>query len=64
MAIRASGLLDRFQQWRLPELVVGVFGKKVNLDTLLADGDRVEIYQPLQIDPKEARRLRAIKKKR
>jgi putative ubiquitin-RnfH superfamily antitoxin RatB of RatAB toxin-antitoxin module len=28
------------------------------LDTLLRDGDRVELYRPLRVDPKEARRLR------
>lgn len=38
---------------------VGIFGRKVNADTRLADGDRVEIYRPLEIDPKEARRRRA-----
>lgn len=38
---------------------VGIFGRKVSLETRLADGDRVEIYRPLQLDPKEARRRRA-----
>lgn len=38
---------------------VGIFGKRVTLDTRLADGDRVELYRPLKIDPKEARRRRA-----
>jgi len=37
----------------------GIFGKAVKPDTLLADGDRVEVYRPLTIDPKEARRRRA-----
>jgi putative ubiquitin-RnfH superfamily antitoxin RatB of RatAB toxin-antitoxin module len=37
----------------------GVFGKRVRLDHRLAEGDRVEIYRPLDIDPKEARRRRA-----
>jgi putative ubiquitin-RnfH superfamily antitoxin RatB of RatAB toxin-antitoxin module len=31
----------------------------VSADTRLADGDRVEVYRPLQIDPKQARRQRA-----
>ena len=43
---------------------VGIFGKRVTPETRLADGDRVEIYRPLAIDPKEARRLRARSKKR
>lgn len=42
--------------------VVGVFGKRVDLDTRLADGDRVEIYRPLGLDPKERRRQRARKR--
>lgn len=37
----------------------GVFGKRAGLDHRLADGDRVEIYRPLAVDPKEARRRRA-----
>ena len=43
---------------------VGIFGKRVDLDHRLADGDRVEIYRPLAMDPKEARRQRALKRKR
>ena len=38
---------------------VGIFGKVVREDTPVADGDRVEIYRPLAVDPKEARRARA-----
>ena len=41
---------------------VGVFGKRVDPDTPLADGDRVEIYRPLGLDPKERRRQRARKR--
>jgi len=37
----------------------GIFGRRVTMDTRLADGDRVEIYRPLRLDPKEARRRRA-----
>ena len=38
---------------------VGIYGKVVPAGTVLADGDRVEIYRPLRADPKEARRARA-----
>jgi len=38
---------------------VGIFGKRVSSDARLADGDRVEVYRPLRIDPKQARRQRA-----
>jgi len=37
----------------------GIFGKRATMDTRLAEGDRVEIYRPLKLDPKEARRRRA-----
>lgn len=35
---------------------VGIFAKIVSLDTLLREGDRVELYRPLIVDPKEKRR--------
>ena len=38
---------------------VGIFGEPATLETRLRDGDRVEVYRPLKIDPKEARRKRA-----
>lgn len=38
---------------------VGIFYRPCGLQTLLRDGDRVEIYRPLANDPKETRRLRA-----
>ena len=41
----------------------GIFGRRVELQTRLAEGDRVEIYRPLAMDPKEARRLRARSRK-
>jgi putative ubiquitin-RnfH superfamily antitoxin RatB of RatAB toxin-antitoxin module len=37
----------------------GIFGRPVAASATLRDGDRVEIYRPLKIDPKEARRRRA-----
>jgi uncharacterized protein len=37
---------------------VGIWGRRQAMDTVLRDGDRVEICRPLQIDPKEARRER------
>jgi putative ubiquitin-RnfH superfamily antitoxin RatB of RatAB toxin-antitoxin module len=58
-AIRASGILEE-----LPGFTpagVGVFGSKVAADAALRDGDRVELYRPLLVDPKEARRRRATK---
>ena len=37
----------------------GIFGRHAAADTVLRDGDRVEIYRALKIDPKDARRRRA-----
>jgi putative ubiquitin-RnfH superfamily antitoxin RatB of RatAB toxin-antitoxin module len=39
-------------------LSVGVWGALRGLDHPLRDRDRVEVYRPLKVDPKEARRLR------
>jgi putative ubiquitin-RnfH superfamily antitoxin RatB of RatAB toxin-antitoxin module len=38
-----------------------VFGERATIDGVLRDGDRVELLRPLQVDPKEARRRRALK---
>jgi putative ubiquitin-RnfH superfamily antitoxin RatB of RatAB toxin-antitoxin module len=40
----------------------GIFGRKKPADTVLREGDRVEIYRPLVADPKDARRRRAVRK--
>lgn len=57
-ALHASGLLQRHPEIDLGLHKVGVWGKLRSLDTLLRDRDRVEVYRPLQVDPKEARRQR------
>ena len=41
--------------------VVGVWGKRVDSDYVLKTGDRLEIYRPLTVDPKIARRERFVK---
>jgi putative ubiquitin-RnfH superfamily antitoxin RatB of RatAB toxin-antitoxin module len=38
-----------------------VFGERATADEGLREGDRVELLRPLQADPKEARRRRALK---
>ena len=40
---------------------VGIWGKLQSRTTPLSDGDRVELYQPLKVDPKKARRERFAK---
>lgn len=56
-ALAASGIADRHPGIDLSRL--GVFGRRVDAETPLAEGDRVEVYRPLPLDPKEARRRRA-----
>lgn len=63
-AIAESGLLQRCPEIDLDKNRVGIFSKLKDLDTVLHDGDRIEIYRDLLIDPKEARRIRASKKNR
>ena len=56
-ALQASGVLLR-HAGRMGRLEAGVWFKLVPTDTVLRDKDRVELYRPLTVDPKEARRLR------
>ncbi len=57
-AIQQSGLLLRYPQISIATARAGIFGKIVALDAPLRTGDRVEIYRPLTVDPKDARRRR------
>ncbi|UOO81439.1 RnfH family protein [Uruburuella testudinis] len=58
-AVRLSRVKEAFPEADTDNAPLGIFGKAVKDDTVLRDRDRVEIYRPLLIDPKEARRLRA-----
>jgi putative ubiquitin-RnfH superfamily antitoxin RatB of RatAB toxin-antitoxin module len=57
-AIEASGLLAAHPEIDLARNRVGVWSRLASLDAAVADGDRVEVYRPLQADPKVARRAR------
>jgi putative ubiquitin-RnfH superfamily antitoxin RatB of RatAB toxin-antitoxin module len=59
-ALQASGIV--VPGLDLATCPVGVFGKKKSPDTVLREGDRVEIYRPLVADPMDARRRRVAKK--
>lgn len=58
-AFEASGLRQRIAELSLWPPDLGIFAHPVAPDRVLQDGDRVEIYRPLLIDPKDARRKRA-----
>lgn len=60
-AIEASGLREARPDIEIRADRLGIFSRKATFETPLRDGDRVEIYRPLRIDPKEARRRRAEK---
>lgn len=56
--IEGSGILSLFPEIDLKINKVGVFGQVASLDTELEQGDRVEIYRPLENDPRLARQQR------
>jgi putative ubiquitin-RnfH superfamily antitoxin RatB of RatAB toxin-antitoxin module len=57
-AVARSGLVARYGI-DIAMLGFAIFGRRVRADAPLADGDRVELARPLQIDPKAARAGRA-----
>ena len=60
-AVRLSPLAADFPDADL-NAPLGIFGRQVKDDTVLQNGDRVELYRPLKADPKEARRRRVAQK--
>jgi putative ubiquitin-RnfH superfamily antitoxin RatB of RatAB toxin-antitoxin module len=60
-ALQASGLPQRYPELGAGTLAVGIWGRKATLQQALRDQDRVEIYRPLQVDPKVARRERFVR---
>ena len=59
-AIERSGILDEFTEIDLAINRIGIFGKKIRPSQRIKPGDRIEIYRPLLVNPKEARRRRAL----
>lgn len=53
-ALQQSGLLDSHPE--IHDLTIGIFAKPVTLETVLQQGDRIEIYRPLVRSPKEKRK--------
>ena len=60
-AIAASGIERELAGVNVDLQKLGIFSRRVDADRLLVDGDRIEIYRPLALDPMEARRRRARK---
>lgn len=63
-AVVQSGITRQFEQIDVDSDNMGIFGKAIKnpKEHILHEGDRVEIYRPLIIDPKQARLNRAKKK--
>lgn len=64
-AVRRSGIAGEFPGAIDPEQTpMGIFGRQEPqpAQRVVQDGDRIELYRPLVLDPKEARRLRAQRK--
>lgn len=63
-AAMLSGIVAVFPEIDLETVDMGIFGKVIKAPKThqLRDGDRVELYRPLKIDPKQARLNRARKK--
>ncbi len=58
-AVESSGLIQTAEL--VEPLETGIFGHRCALGAVLRDGDRVEVYRPLNFDPMESRRRRAAK---
>lgn len=57
-ALESSGIFAEFPELTSGRLTLGIWGRKTNLKQVLQAQDRLEIYRPLRVDPKVARRER------
>lgn len=58
--VSSSELRQLFPDCGFDDLAVGIWGSEVGRDRVVRNGDRVEIYRPLALDPKDARRQLAL----
>ena len=58
--VNKSGLHEAFPDHDIDGLAVGIWGREVQRDQLVKEDDRIEIYRPLELDPREARRQLAL----
>ncbi len=59
-ALEMSKIAAAFPDADIAHMPTGIWGRPVHRDQTLVDGDRVEVYRELEVDPREARRLRAL----
>jgi putative ubiquitin-RnfH superfamily antitoxin RatB of RatAB toxin-antitoxin module len=62
-AVDQSGIADQFPDQDLAACSLGIWGRLIEDGQLPQDGDRIEIYRPLVIDPRDARRQLALQGK-
>ena len=55
-AIEKSGILQQYPEIDLTTNQIGIFSRTIALSDTLREGDRIEIYRPLIVDPKEMRK--------
>ncbi|MGV6396755.1 RnfH family protein [Pseudomonas caspiana] len=60
-ALLMADVRSAFPELDVSHCPVGIFGKVVDGERVLENGERIEIYRPLLADPMEVRRLRAAK---
>lgn len=60
-AVHLSGFLDAMSQAQVHLVELGVWGRKAPPQQVLRSHDRVELYRPLTVDPKVARRERFVR---
>lgn len=61
VALKQSKLLKEVPDLSLDK--VGIFAQLVTMDTVLKDGDRIEVYRPLKADPRDRRRQKVQKER-
>jgi putative ubiquitin-RnfH superfamily antitoxin RatB of RatAB toxin-antitoxin module len=63
-AFDRSGLAELCPELKTQGLEFGLFHRRRDPSAAVRDGDRIEVYRPLLLDPMAARRLRAQRAKR
>jgi putative ubiquitin-RnfH superfamily antitoxin RatB of RatAB toxin-antitoxin module len=61
VAINESKFAQPFSEIEMDKVLIGIWGRRVSLETKLKNQDRIEIYRLLKVDPKVARRQRFVK---
>ncbi len=58
--VAKSGLREAYVEYEIDKLGVGIWGREVPQSQTVKAGDRIEIYRPLELEPREARRRLAL----